>query len=335
MEFLSFLDSFVAMNWFTALFILIIGMLLLWFGSELVVREIQPIARYFKVKELVITILGVSILSSLAELAVSSFAALQGKSDISIGNIVGANFLTLTFVTAVAALISPLRICTEIKERESTWMLLSSAVILVLAADGVLSRVDGALLMLLYVPYLFVVIKDAVNKSKSSRQATITDKKSVRSREKILPHIVLGILAILGIVIGAELALRAGENISERFGITQLVLGVLILAFLTSLPELGVAIAAVSKKKADITLGEIYASNIFTALFILGFCCLIVPINVSDDVLRFDIPMLILSGVIVQIFITTGSKLVRLEALLILMLYIYFVLGHFIRVPNW
>jgi len=335
MKLLSFMNNFIAMNWFTALFVLVCGMLLLWFCSELVVREIQPMARYFKVKELVITILGVSILSSLAELAVSSFATVQGKSDISIGNIIGANFLTLTFVTAIAALISPLRICTEIKERESTWMLLSSAVILVFAADGVLSRIDGALLMLLYVPYLFVVVKDAVNRSARGRQATTTGKKSVRGTGNVLPHIVLGVLAILGIIVGAELALRSGENISERIGISQLVLGVLVLAFLTSLPELGVALAAVSKKKADITLGEIYASNIFTALFILGFCCLLVPINVSANVLRFDIPMLILSGVIVQIFITTGSKLVRLEALLILILYIYFVLGHFIKVPFW
>ncbi len=334
MEFLYFLDGFIGINWFTALFMLLTGILLLWLGSEVVVRKIKPIARYFNVKELVVIILGVSILSSLPELAVSSFAALQGKTDISIGNIVGSNFVTLTFVTAVAALISPLKICTEIKERESTWMVLSSASILVLAADGVLSRVDGTLLILLYVPYIFTVIREAVNKSGMGRQATTTVKKSGRGREKIIPHILLGGLGILGIIIGAEIALRAGENIGERFGITPLILGVLVLAVGTSLPELAVALAAISKKKSDVTIGEIYASNIFTALFILGACCLITPMSVSNNILRFDIPLLVLSGIVVQIFITTGSKLVRFEALLILVLYIYFVLGHFIMVPN-
>jgi len=334
MDFLSFLDNFIALNWFTALFILLIGISLLWFCSDVVVRKIKPIARYFKVKELVITILGVSILSSLGELAISSVAAVQGKSDISIGNIIGANFLTLTFVTGIAALISPISICTEIKERESTWMVLSSAIILVLAADGVLSRLDGALLILLYVPYLYVVIKEAARTANEEKEASTEDNKSSKGRRTLLSHLFLAVLAIIGILIGAELALRAGENIGERIGITPLVLGVLVLAFLTSLPELAVSLTAISKKNSDVTIGEIYASNIFTALFILGVCCLIAPLSVSDNILQFDLPLLIFSGVVVQIFITTGSRLVRLEAIIILLLYIYFVLGHFVTFPS-
>ncbi|MBN2546897.1 MAG: sodium:calcium antiporter [Spirochaetes bacterium] len=326
------LENLLTINIFTAIMGLISGILLLWFSSEMVIKKITPIAKFFGVKELVITILGVSILSSLPELTVSVFAAAQGKADISLGNIIGSNFVTLTFVTAICAIIAPIMIRTEIKERESSWMTLSTASIFVLAIDGKLTRIDGIILMSLYLPYIITVIKEAVKESKETKVKTERDK-------NILLHIIIGILAVFGIIIGANITLTSGQFIGENAGLSNLVLGILIFAFGTSLPELSVALAATFKKKADITIGEIYASNIFTALFVLGFCCIITPMTLFEDPLipsnlvKYDIPFLILAGIIIQIFVTTGSKLVRLEALIIILLYIYFVLSHFFNLP--
>ncbi len=326
------LTNLLTLNIYAAIIGLLAGIFLLWFSSEMVIKKITPIARFFGVKELVITILGVSILSSLPELTVSAFAALQGKADISLGNVIGSNFVTLTFVTALCAIIAPILIHKEIKERESSWMTLSTVIIFILALDGKLTRIDGIILMVLYIPYIYTVIKDAVKESKEIKEKSEKDK-------NIVLHFIIGIVAVFGIIIGADITLTSGQYIGEQAGLSNLVLGILIFAFGTSLPELSVALAATFKKKADITIGEIYASNIFTALFVLGICCLLSPMVLFEDpstpsnLVKYDIPFLILAGIIIQIFVTTGSKLVRLEALIIFILYVYFVLSHFINLP--
>ncbi len=305
------------------------GMALLWLSSDTVIRGIGPIARYFHVREFVVTILGVSILSSLPELSVSAFAAAAGKAEISLGNVIGSNFVTLTFVTALCAMIRPIAIHTEIKERESAWMVLSTAVILLLSIDGRLTRLDGLILVVLYIPYLFGVIHQARLESKKEK------KKAVMKKQSIGLPVVFVILGIFGILLGADLALKTGEYIGTAVGLSPVILGILLLGLGTSLPELSVALAATFKNKADVTIGEIYASNIFTALFVLGICAVISPMTLFPDPARptmlvmHDIPMLILAGVVIQIFVTTGSKLVRLEAAFIVILYLYFVLSHF------
>jgi len=326
------LTNLLTLNIYAAIIGLLAGIFLLWFSSEMVIKKITPIARFFGVKELVITILGVSILSSLPELTVSAFAALQGKADISLGNVIGSNFVTLTFVTALCAIIAPILIHKEIKERESSWMTLSTVIIFILALDGKLTRIDGIILMVLYIPYIYTVIKEAVKESKEIKEQSEKDK-------NIVLHFIIGIVAVFGIIIGADITLTSGQYIGEQAGLSNLVLGILIFAFGTSLPELSVALTATFKKKADITIGEIYASNIFTALFVLGICCLLSPMVLFEDpstpsnLVKYDIPFLILAGIIIQIFVTTGSKLVRLEALIIFLLYVYFVLSHFINLP--
>jgi cation:H+ antiporter len=327
------LENFLASHSIASCFGLVLGILLLWFSSNQVIKRITPIAKYFGVKELVVTILGVSVLSSLPELTISAFAAAEGQADISLGNVIGSNFVTLTFVTALCALISPIRVSTDIKERESSWMILSTTAIFLLAIDGKLTRSDGMILMVLYIPYIISVIRSAIQDSAKKRK-TIADRPA-RTR-KIVMHFLFGAAAILGIIYGAKIALVSGETLGRAFGLSTVVLGILIFAFGTSLPELAIALAATVRKKSDITIGEIYSSNIFTALFVLGCCALIKPLVLFDNPLipsvlvKYDIPFLILAGVIIQIFVTTGSRLHRFEAGLILALYVYFVLVHFV-----
>lgn len=303
------------------LLLLLAGTALLWFSSEAVVRSVPPVARRLGISELTVTILGVSVFSSLPELSVSALAAVRGAPDVSLGNVVGSNFATLTFVTALCALIAPLNMRREIRDRESSWMILSSVVILLLAADGMLSRVDGLILVGLYVPYLWAVLTGL----DKAEPAVVT----AGGRRRVWPSIVVGVAGVAGVIAGADLALRGGQAFATRLGIPPLVLGAVIFAFGTSLPEMAIAVTATLRKKAEISMGEIYSSNIFTALAILGICCLIHPLALGDlRVLSIDLPFLILAGVVVQIFITTGMVLSRVEAAAVLGLYAYYVLVH-------
>jgi cation:H+ antiporter len=306
------------------------GLALLLLGSELVTRNLGPVARRLRINELVVTVLGVSVLSSLPELMVSGIAAARGQSDVSMGNVVGSNFVTLTLVTAVCALIKPIETTIQIKDRESSWMILSTALVLVLGHDGRLGRVDGLILIVCYLPYIVSVIAGALK-----------DKASIHAHESVpggmpLPaRLSLMAAGLAAIIVGADLAVSGGQVLGEAAGIPPLALGVVLFAFGTSLPELSIAVSATLKGKSEVSIGEVYASNIFTMMVVLGVCALISPLTVSDSITHFALPFLILASVVIQGFITTGMRLNRWEAALLLGFYGFFVYANFNDVLGW
>ncbi len=305
------------------------GLAMLWLGSEFVTRQLGPISRKFRVNELVVTILGVSVLSSIPELMVSGVAASRGQSDISIGNIVGSNFVTLTFVTAICALIRPIQTTLQIKDRESSWMILSSAVALVLGMDGTLGRTDGALLIILYIPYIWSVISGALKDRTPHHHEP--EGKSIPLALSFV--IMAGGLA--AIIVGANWAVSGGQFMGTAAGIPPLAMGVVLFALGTSLPELSISLNATIKGKGEISIGEVYASNIFTMLVVLGVSALISPLSVNASVTNFALPFLILASVVIQGLLTTGMKLNRIEAVGILAFYGFFVWANFTDVLGW
>lgn len=308
-----------------ALFVL--GLLLLWGSSEIIIRNISPLARFLGVKELVVTVLGVSVLSSLPELTVSAFAIARGASDISVGNVIGSNFVTLTFVTAICALFHPIDIHREVQERESSWMILSSALVLILSMDGLLTRSDGCMLILLYIPYIISVLRTA-REGAEPRTPGIS-----RFRAVYLPLLLI-IVGIAGVIGSSKLALDSGSRLAEAAGISALAMGVVLFAFGTSLPELAISLSATLKRKADVTIGEVYASNIFTQMVVLGICCLISPITVAPSMLSFAMPLLVLATVVIQLFVTSGLRITRREAIGLLAFYALFAANQFIDMPS-
>lgn len=308
-----------------ALFVL--GLLLLWASSEVIIRNISPLARFLGVKELVVTVLGVSILSSLPELTVSAFAITRGASDISVGNVIGSNFVTLTFVTAVCALFHPIDIHREVQERESSSMILSSALVLILSMDGLLSRSDGCILIILYVPYIISVLRTA-REGAEPRVPGIS-----RFRAVYLPLLLI-LAGIAGVIGSSKLALDSGSRLAEAAGISALAMGVVLFAFGTSLPELAISLSATLKRKADVTIGEVYASNIFTQMVVLGICCLISPITVASSMLSFAMPFLVLATVVIQLFVTSNLRITRLEAVGLLLFYGVFAASQFFDLPS-
>ncbi len=302
------------------------GLLLLWGGSEFITRNIGLLARALGVKELVITVLGVSVLSSLPELTISGFAILRGDDSISIGNVIGSNFVTLTFVTAVCALLRPIDILEEVQQRESSWMILSSAFVLVLSLDGRLSRSEGLLLMLVYIPYVLSVLKTA--------RVEDTREHATRAPAPRAKAAVFAALGIFIVIAGSKIALDSGASLGAALGIPPLAMGVLLFAFGTSLPELTISLSATFKHKSDVTIGEVYASNIFTQLVVLGICCVIRPMTVEPALISFAMPFLILAAVVIQVFVTTGLKINRIEALGMLGFYVLFAISQFRPLPS-
>lgn len=292
----------------------------LWLGTEIVLRRVPRLANAIGVSPLVITVLFLAVLTSMPELCVSMLASLRGQTSAAMGNIVGSNLVTLTFVTGVCALWRPIKVGKSLRERESSWMILGAALLLILALDGCISRVDGLVLTATYIPYFVATLAQA----RKDRTRSTEPRTPCRRTDPLL--FVLGLVLIVG---GAELVVRNGTAVARRFGMSDLLIGITFFAFGTSLPELAIALGAVMKKQPDVTLGETYASNIFTGLVVVGVIAMVRPLPVEPLVTHLDIPLLILAGVILQMFITSGRRFVRSEALCMIALYTLFLAAHF------
>lgn len=300
--------------------VLSLGILALWLGTDLVLRRVPRLAAAIGVSPLTVTVLFLAVLTSMPELCVSLFAALRGQASAALGNIVGSNLVTLTFVTAVSALWRPIKVGVTIRERESSWMILGASLLLLLALDGRVSRTDGLVLVLAYGPYLVANLRDARAQRRHRTAARVAH------RPSDIAIFVVGLALIIG---GAELVVRNGTLVARSFGMSDLLIGITFFAFGTSLPELAIALGAAVRGAEDVALGETYASNIFTGMVVTGIVAMVRPLEVEVLVMHLDLPLLILSGVVLQMFITSQQRFVRAEALVMIALYGLFLAAHF------
>jgi cation:H+ antiporter len=186
--------------------------------------------------------------------------------------------------------------------------------------DGVISRLDGLILVAAYLPYFRGTLGDA----REQRQ----DGPATASARPWLDIAVF--LAGVGmIVLGAYWIVARGTIVARELGMSDLLIGVTFYAFGTSLPELAIALGAVLRRQADVTLGEIYGSNIFTGLVVAGTLCLVRPLPVEPLIVQRDLPLLIVAGVIMQMFVTSGGRFVRAEAVVMIAIFAVFLTAQF------
>lgn len=314
------------MDWILAVVLFFGGIGLLWAGTETVLRRVPRLAVALRVSPLLVTALLLAVMTSLPEFCVSLLASLRGQAGAAVSNIVGSNFVTLTFVAGLCALCRPIAVGKSIRERESGWMILSAAVLLVLSLDGRLSRVDGLVLLGAYVPYFCGNLAEA----KRQREAGNGGEETAGTAGRFT--FLDGVLFVAGVgmvVYGAELIVSNGGKLALRLGMNETLTGATLYSFGTSLPELAIALGAVIKRQEDVTLGEIYASNIFTGLAVMGTLCLVAPLPVAPMIVSRDLPLLVLAGVLMQMFVSTGGRFVRSEALAIIALYGLFLAAQF------
>ena len=297
----------------------LVSIVVLWQSSNRVLTGVRRIARAFGISEIAVTLLVLSILASLPEFLISAIAALNHTSDVSLGTIVGSNIFTLLVVLGLAALIRPFHVKMVIEERDSVWMLLSSAVILIFISGGI-SRLEGACMLLLYLPYIFSVYQR--EKRKKSGHTAAAQQKANKWKEALILVVVTFLM-----LASAQVVLWSGLKLAARIHIPALLMGLIFMGIGTSIPETAIGISSALKKKTDITLGDVYGTNIFTCLCILGVCALIQPIPVSADVQIFILPFFIFSTIILQLFFSARHRIGRLEGILLIILYLYFALA--------
>ncbi len=302
----------------------VVGIALLVYAGDWVVKSSVWVAEYFNVSKLVIGVTIVSMGTSLPELCVSLSAAIDGSANIAIGNVVGSNIANICFILGITAIIITLPIAKSVIRRDLMILLVATLLMAFSLIDGEINMLEGIFMLLLMGLYLYLTFKS----SKKAESTEEEDAKPVKKHNILLSFLVVAI-SCAGLIGGSELLVYGAENIAKSLGVSDRVIAVTVVAIGTSLPELTTSVIAAFKKELDLSIGNIIGSNIFNICAILGLTACVTPLEAEANVLSFDIWFLLGSVVLlgITVFPIKGkTQIVRIEGIMLLALYIaYYV----------
>lgn len=272
------------------------------------------LASKFHVSPMIIGLTLVGFGTSTPELVTSVQAALSGSPGIAVGNVVGSNIANILLILGVAALLKPIAVSSVSLRRDGTALALASLLCLAVILSGSLNAVIGALFLIGLAAYLSLTILLENRRSKITRSAYIAEAKTVteKSTSGLVSTIclIIGLIAIIG---GAKFLVYGAISLATTLGVSDAVIGLTIVSIGTSMPELATSIAAARKGQGDIVFGNVLGSNIFNILGILGVTALVEPIKIPEEIMRFDIWLMIATTMLLLIFARTGSVIGRKE----------------------
>lgn len=303
---------------------IILGLGLLVWSADRFVDGAAATARYFGMPPLLIGMVIVGFGTSVPEMLVSAQSALQGNPGLALGNAYGSNIANIALILGAAALISPIAVHSQVLRRELPLLMGVSLVALVQLWDGYLSRWDALVLLVLF----FCIIGWSIVQGMRVRHDAFAEeveedlKASTMSLTRSVFWLVIG-LAVL--VLSSRMLVWGAVTVAQALGVSDLVIGLTIVALGTSLPELASSMAAAVKKEHDIALGNVLGSNLFNTLAVVGIAGSIHPLDVDSAVLTRDMPVMLgltLLLFVVGLNVRGSSRINRLEAIALLGVYV-------------
>jgi len=277
---------------------LLIGFTLLVWSADAFTDNGAKIARIFNISPLIIGLLIFGFGTSAPEMLVSGLAAYDGHPELSIGNAFGSNIFNIGLVLAVAAIIHPVIVEKNVLKKEWLFLFLSTLVIGFLLMDGFLSFVDGSILLILLLLFLYYVFNES-KKDNNLENEVSEDINKDQSKGKTW---LLLIISLVILVSSARLVVWGGTNLALAFGVSDLIIGLTVVALGTSLPELAVAISSALKKQHQMIIGNIIGSNLFNSLGVLAIPGLILPFQIPSEVMSRDYIYMLIFTLLVLIF---------------------------------
>ncbi len=319
---------------FISILLILLGLVLLAGGGELLVRGAVGIARRLGLSAAVIGLTVVAAGTSVPELAVSALSAMQDKTDLAIGNVVGSNIFNITFIMGIAALLTPLAITHGMIRLEYPVMLFASFLAVFTFYDGVFDRSEAALFVGFYVMFTAYLVR-LVRKEQTSKDAAELrgefetlerPLESDLSLGRALFLVLTGVLLLAG---GAELTVRGAVEIARVLGMSERVIGLTIVACGTSLPEVITSIVSGIRGRDDIAVANVVGSNLFNILVILGISGLVHPLQVAPQTQNADVYWMLGTALLAFPLLVSGKKVTRAEGALLIVVffsYIFWVL---------
>lgn len=275
-----------------------IAMAALIYGADFIIEQSEKIALHYNISHFVIGATLIAVGTSLPEMAVSMSASMKGSADIAVANVVGSTIFNIALVLGavflVAKKISPDR---DLFAKDSAWALFPILVFILMGIDGKINIVDGVLFLLLMAAYLIFLI--------SSNQVEEIDEDLAKEKFAWGKTSVLLLVGFVFVVGGADFAIDSAGNIARNFGISEWLIGLFLVAFGTSLPELTISIKSAMKNNADLAIGNIIGSNVANFTMVLGLASILNPLNVDLNLYFFDIAAAVILSLML-VFITAN-----------------------------
>lgn len=313
-----------------AVFVLIIGFVLLVKGADFFVEGASSVAKMLKVPSLIIGMTIVAMGTSLPETSVSIAASMNNQNTLAVSNVVGSNIFNLMVVLGVCAVIAELKVSKDVLKRDYPFSVLCAILLLVAGVIGMtLGRMDGIIFLVIFAVFIFYLIKSALD---ARKRGEISEKEREMNEEmeemkdlpvwKCILYIVGGAIAIK---YGGDWVVDSASVIATSFGISATLVGLTICSVGTSLPELVTSIVAARKNELDMAVGNVVGSNVFNILMVLGIAATVSPIAfLTENII--DIVVLLVFSLITWVLCVTQKKLSKKEGILMLVLYtIYLV----------
>ncbi|MDR2168133.1 MAG: calcium/sodium antiporter [Clostridiales bacterium] len=300
------------------LLLLVVGFVLLIQAAKVFVDASVNIAKRLKIPTVVIGLTVVAFGTSAPEVVISVSAAIGGSSDLAIANAVGSNLFNLLFIVGFCAMIYPFSVRMKTISRDYWFSILGTVGLLVLViifSGGNIPRLASLGLFVAFSVYMFFVVRSAL------RNKVDEEEEEDAKPKPLWKSIILAIIGI-GVIVGAgQLTVLSAVDIATALGVSERIIGLTIISMGTSLPELVTTLIACRKKEGEFALGFIIGSSIFNIFVVLGIAGVIIPLSVDPGVI-FDIAVLTIGTLFFYRLATTGKRLVRVEGLLMLLIYV-------------
>jgi cation:H+ antiporter len=307
------------------------GLVALVVGADALVRGASRLALSLGLSALVVGLTVVAFGTSAPELAVSVGAVMDGRTDIAVGNVVGSNILNVLFILGISALIVPLLVHVQVIRQEVPIMIGATVLLCVLILDGRLSMFEGALLFGLLLVYTTFVIRQSRRETKAAQadyDAEVQPATPGAWDSHLGVQILLIVVGLVLLVLGAQGIVTAAVAFAQAIGVSELIIGLTIVALGTSLPEVAASIVAAIKGERDIAVGNIVGSNIFNILCVLGLSALVsggAGLTIADAVLNFDMWVMLAVAVACLPVFFSGREIARWEGGIFLSYYVAYV----------
>lgn len=305
---------------------LFVGTGLLYIGGEGLVRGASALGRHFGVSPIIIGLTIVSLGTSSPELAATLAGVFQDAPAVAFGNVVGSNIANLGLVLGLTALIWPIDVAAQFIRREMPFMLAVSAVMFLVVRDGSIGRIEGSLLLIALIMYLRSLFR---NQEKPEVEAEFAREYS-EAKKSPLWSIVAVLIGIALLVAGANYLIKGAVGLARTIGVSERVIGLTMVAFGTSLPELASCMVAAIRREGDLVLGNLIGSNIFNILFILGVTASIQPFAVDTIAVRPDLIAMMAISILAWLLLRSGTRLARLEGAALAVSYLAYVIYLFV-----
>lgn len=307
------------------------GLVVLVFGAEILVRGASRLAVAFGISPLVVGLTVVAYGTSAPELAVSVQASLAGQADLAVGNVVGSNISNVLLILGLSAIAAPLVVSQQLIRLDVPLMIGVFGVMWIMALDGLVSTLDGGLLFAGAIAYTVFAIRKSRKEQKEIREQYENEYGTNGDDPGSIAPVKNGLFVVVGIAmlgLGANWLVESATTIALVLGVSELVIGLTVVAVGTSLPELATSVVASIRGERDIAAGNVVGSNLFNVLSVLGLTALVVPVGVrvAPSILSFDLPIMFAVGVACLPIFVSGYRIERWEGGMFVFYYFAYVI---------